>query len=106
MSKKTYGFAGTQEQGFTVFYYSDDAKDWTEVLLMNSLEETETLCTILNAFSDNEKIIEFIVQLANKSNRWDWLDADVAKFYPDGDEQAEGDLSSIGEIAAMRLGYL
>lgn len=43
----------------------------------------------------------------NKAEKWDKLEAKISKFYPeDYDDNVEGDLCDIGEIAATAFGFL
>lgn len=48
--------------------------------------------------------LELKQEIINKANKWDELHEKIGKFYED--EDFEGDLGDIGEIAAMKLGYL
>lgn len=48
--------------------------------------------------------LELKQEIINKANKWDELDEEIGKFYED--EDFEGDLGDIGEIAALKLGYL
>ena len=42
-----------------------------------------------------------------KARKWNNLDERISKFYPeDGNDEEDGDLVSIGEIAASAFGYL
>lgn len=48
-------------------------------------------------------------ELKTKADKWDSLDDQISKFYlddEDNEEEFEGDLCDIGEIAAMAFGYL
>jgi len=42
-----------------------------------------------------------------KAEKWDKLDAEIAAFYPEeGEDEGNGDLTDIGEIAARAFGWL
>ena len=51
---------------------------------------------------------EEIEQMRIKAEKWDVLEAKIAKFYEDenGEVEDEGDLISIGEVAASAFGFL
>ena len=56
-----------------------------------------------------EEVAEEILVMKNQSRLYDELDEEVGKFYTEdnSDEDLEdGGLSSIGEITAIKLGYL
>lgn len=41
-----------------------------------------------------------------KADKWDKLDEEISKYYPEDGSEEEGDLSYIGEAAAIAFGYL
>jgi len=50
-----------------------------------------------------------VAEWQRKAAKWDALEAKIAKFYPeemDGEQEEPGDLTDIGEVAAMAFGYL
>lgn len=50
-----------------------------------------------------------IKEWQQKANKWDALDQRIGAFYDtekEGDAEEEGDLVTIGEIAARAFGYL
>lgn len=54
-----------------------------------------------------------LAEFKNKADKWDALEKEIAKFYCDRegeyneeDPEREGDLGSIGEVAAMAFGWL
>ena len=51
---------------------------------------------------------EEIEQMRIKAEKWDVLEAKIAKFYEDenGEVEDEGDLISIGEVAASAFGFI
>lgn len=57
---------------------------------------------------DKKPTAKEIKMWKEKAKKWDALDEKVSKFYgaEEGEKEPEGDLGTIGEIAAMALGYL
>jgi hypothetical protein len=42
-----------------------------------------------------------------KAKKWDELDDEIAKFYPDDEEEeCDGDLGDIGELCARKFGFM
>lgn len=52
----------------------------------------------------SDLLTEFAEKFKTKAEKWDRLERMVGAFYED--EDGEGDLFDIGEIAAMEFGYL
>ncbi len=105
---KIYSFSGTVNDGYDISFTTEQSDKKETVLHLSSPDEAAAIAFALNFLSENEECANLIISIAKKSQKWDFLDADIAKFYPDGDgdKDVEGDLASIGEIAAIRLGYL
>jgi hypothetical protein len=56
---------------------------------------------------------EQIEQWEKKAEKWDALETEIGKYYPDLDENdneidpiKEGDLTDIGEVAAIAFGFM
>ncbi|MCT3671970.1 hypothetical protein HZP71_02360 [Elizabethkingia anophelis] len=52
---------------------------------------------------ETEDLADFIIESLKKAEKWDALDKDLSKFY---EEDSDGDLGSIGEVAARAFKYL
>lgn len=49
---------------------------------------------------------EQIADWKRKAEKWDSLGDKISKFYPEENEEAPGDLTDIGELAARAFGWL
>lgn len=83
--------------------------------LIKKLEEIkqQALYGDLNDVDKVEHIFDDCIKLASelqcKAQKYDELDNEISRFYPaDGivDDEEDGGLISIGEICAMKLGYI
>ncbi|MFV5696666.1 hypothetical protein ACM55G_14650 [Flavobacterium sp. LB3P122] len=59
---------------------------------------------VLETQEPEKPSLELKQEIISKSNKWDELHEKIGKVYYD--ENFQGDLTDIGEIAALKLGYL
>jgi len=68
----------------------------------------QEIISVLQQVSLDSELIRQIENALWKAEKWDTLDAEISKYYPDYDEddEDEGSLLEIGEAAAEAFGYL
>lgn len=101
-SKKEYGLG--YEEALEMAYENLQAEASMAIkgIRIASLTKPETV--VKGKISQKQ-----IEEWKQKAEKWDKLDNDIAKFYPDesdGEAEKEGDLGDIGEVAARAFGWL
>ena len=89
---------------------------WNDIYrIVNQIPRKEVDGDAVDAPSATTSIENLIEKYKIKSEKWDKLDEKIGKFYEndiddeeneDGEDEDEGNLIDIGEVAAIAFGYL
>lgn len=92
-----------QELQDEVFSYIEPAENRGEPCISDGYNENEL----------HEALRKVVSKYKEKADKWDKLEAEVAKFYCDKDgeynedePEEQSDLADIGEVCAMAMGWL